>query len=101
MVIGASPPGPTGNPTDYRTAEQYNYPPGAAADARQNQPVTADRRNAISSGGAAAMPSKPSLGAPGTAQGSSENEAGTAQFEGMINTTSDRNTYDRSRSSIH
>jgi hypothetical protein len=101
MVIGASPPGGTGNPPDYRTAEQYNYPPGAAADTRQNEPFTADRRNAISSGGAVPMPSKPPLGAPGTAQPSSENEAGTARFEGMINTTSDRNTYDRSRSSIH
>ncbi|MGD0516385.1 MAG: hypothetical protein ABSA26_02525 [Thermoguttaceae bacterium] len=48
-------------------------PPGAAADNRQNEPFTADRRNAISSGGTVPMPSKPPLGAQGTAQGSSQN----------------------------
>jgi hypothetical protein len=101
MVIGGAQAGKMSNPAGYRQTEQSIYPAGAIPDLRRNESVTADRRNAQSPGGAVPMPSVPPLSAPGTAQPSSENEAGTAQFEGTINTPSDRNTYDHSRQSIH
>jgi hypothetical protein len=97
----AAPAGPAGNPPGYRPGEQYNYPAGVAGDPRRNEPSTADRRNAAAPGAAVGMPSMPPLGAPGTAQPSSENEAGRAQFEGFINSLPDRNTYERSRPSLH
>ena len=87
-AIGAAPPGPVGNPPEYRPGEQYNYPAGVAADPRRNEPFTADRRNATSPGAAVGMPSAPPLGTPGTAQPGSENEAGKAQFDGIINSSS-------------
>ena len=90
-----------GAPPDYRPGEQYNYPAGVAADPRRNGPFTADRRNATAPGAAVGMPSTPPPSAPGTAQPSSENEAGRAQFEGIINSPPDRNTYERSRPSLH
>lgn len=77
------------------------HPIFAEADLRRNESITADRRNASLSGGAVKMPLAPPPQTSGPAQSSSENEAGTAQFEGMINTPSDRNSYDRTRSSIH
>jgi hypothetical protein len=73
------------------------HPILAKVDPQRNEPLTADLRNTPLSGGAAPMPSAMPLFAPG----SLKNEAGTAQFEGTINPPSDRNTYDRSRQSIH
>jgi hypothetical protein len=100
-AIGGAPPGRMGNPPDYRPGEQYNYPAGVAADPRRNEPFIADRRNAPAPGVAVGMPSAPPIGAPGTAQPSSANEAGRAQFDGMINSTPDRNIYELSRPSLH
>ena len=93
--------GGMGNLPDYRRGEQYNYPAGVAADPRRNEPFTADRRNATAPGAVVGMPLAPPLGAPGTEQPNSANEAGRAQFEGNINSPSDRNTYELSRPSLH
>jgi hypothetical protein len=100
-AIGPALPGPVGNPPDYRPGEQYNYPAGVAGDPRRNEPFTADRRNATAPGAAVGTPSMPPPGAPRTAQPSSENEAGRAQFEGIINSPPDRNTYELSRPGLH
>jgi hypothetical protein len=93
--------GPVGNPPDYRPGVQYNYPAGVAGDPRRNEPFTADRRNATTPGAAVGMPSTPLLGAPGPAQPGPANEAGRAQFDGIINSPPDRNTYELPRPSLH
>jgi hypothetical protein len=92
-VIGQAPPGGISNPSAYRPVEQYNYPAGAAADPRRIEPITADRRNATAPDAGAGQPLVPALRVPGTAQPRSGNEPGNAQFEGIINTPPDRNTY--------
>ncbi len=99
-ITSGSPTGVVGSPPDLRPAEQPNYRTAAAANPRQNQPVTADRRNAVSPSTAAGTPLAP-LSPPGTVQPGSDNEPAKAQFDGFINTHPDRNIYDRSRPSIH
>ena len=82
-VIGGPLPGGMGNPPDYRPGEQYNYPAGAAADPRCNEPFIADRRNTTAPGAAAGTPSAPPFGAPGTAQPRSDNEAGRRSLKAL------------------
>ncbi|MGA2799482.1 MAG: hypothetical protein ABSE63_18010 [Thermoguttaceae bacterium] len=107
-VLGPAASGQS-SPWPRNADDQANYSPWpnpahpvfAAADSRRNEPFTADRRNATAPGAALGMPSTPPLDAPGTAQPSSETEAGRAQFDGIINPPPDRNTYERSRPSLH
>jgi len=101
MDIGGTSPERTGNQAEYRTAERYDYRASGVPDPRRNEPYTADRRNVPLSGGYVQTPSAPPQKVPDTTPPGAGNEPGTAQFEGMIETSSDRNTYDRSRPSIH
>jgi hypothetical protein len=77
------------------------HPIATQADTSQSEILTADRRNSVISGGGVRTNSVQPLGAGGAAPSNSENRGAAAHFEGTIDTSSDRNFYDRSRSSIH
>jgi hypothetical protein len=100
--MGQSSPWPriADDQANFSTWPNPAHPIISATDPRRNEPFMADRRYAPVPGAAAGAPAQP-LDAPNTAQPGSANDAGNAQFEGTINTPSDRNIYERTRPSIH
>ncbi len=101
MALGEAPPVRMANSPVNRPFEQKDYQAAVEWGSRPNQPYTADRRNITLPGGFVRLPPPQAINASGAIQPGSPNESSGVQFEGVIETPSERNAYERFRPSIH